>query len=48
MDPGSAAHRFALRSIRGTQVSERPGAIPAFFVSRCATQFTDVIIRESG
>src|SRR5258708_4894752 len=31
MGPGSAAHRFALRSIRGTQVSERPGAIPAFF-----------------
>src|SRR3982074_3931371 len=31
MDPGSAAHRFALRSIRGTQTNKRPGVIPAFF-----------------
>jgi hypothetical protein len=46
MGPGSAAHRFALRSIRGTQASERPGAIPAFLFSAALTQFTDVIIRQ--
>jgi hypothetical protein len=34
MDPGSAAHRFALRSIRGMQTNRRPGVIPAFFLFR--------------
>src|ERR1700722_10493497 len=41
MDPGSAAHHFALRSIRGTQ-TRGPGVIPAFFHG------TSVIVREGG
>jgi len=47
MDPGSAAHRFALRSIRGTK-NQRPGTIPAFFFSVIASEAKQSSVKDDG
>jgi hypothetical protein len=45
MAPGSAAHRFALRSIRGTQTNKRPGVIPAF-LRHCERSEDSSLLRQ--
>jgi len=54
MGPGSAAHRFALRSIRGTQ-REKAGSNPGLFVESSfrgdaarRTRNLEIVARDSG